>query len=212
MKNDLIHQASEFDCGPTSVTNAIRFLFHREEVAPALIKHIWAMGNDTFSDAGELGKHGTSKASMRYMADWFNCYAKGHKFPLAAKFLEERDAVLEPGGPAWQCLERGGCAVARCSSGGIGHYVLHTALLPENEVGLFDPYDEEPVFTEPGRRVVHGQPKVMNRAVRADLINRTDKSDYAMGAYDTREILLLWRTDDKEDETKTEGKAGEAHE
>ena len=45
-----------------------------------------------------------------------------------------------------------------------------------------------------------------------DLINRTDKSDYAMGEYDKREILLLWRTDDKEDETKTEGKAGEAHE
>ena len=37
MKNDLIHQASEYDCGPTSVTNAIRYLYERVEIDPALI-------------------------------------------------------------------------------------------------------------------------------------------------------------------------------
>ena len=198
MKNDLIHQASEFDCGPTSVTNAIRYLYEREEIDPALIKHIWMMGNDTYSASGALGKHGTSKASMRYMADWFNCYAKGHDFPIASRFLEDKDAVIAEGTPAWNCLRDGGCAVVRCASGGVGHYVLHTRLLPDGEIGLFDPYDEEPDFREPGRRVVPGQPKVMNRAVRVDLINREDKSDYAMGAFDTREILLVWRTDKKE--------------
>ena len=198
MKNDLIHQASEYDCGPTSVTNAIRYLYEREEIDPALIKHIWVMGNDTYSDAGALGKHGTSKASMRYMADWFNCYAKGHQFPIAARFLDEKDAVLCEDGPMWKCLSEGGCAVVRCSSGGIGHYVLHTKLLEDREVGLFDPYDEEPEFKEPGRRVVPGAPKVMNRAVRVDYINLEDKSDYAMGPYEKREVLLLWRTDGKQ--------------
>lgn len=197
MKNDLIHQASEYDCGPTSVTNAIRFLYERSEIDPALIKHIWMMGNDTYGASGALGKHGTSKASMRYMAEWFNGYAKGYHFPIAARFLEGRDAVLEEGGPAWDCLKNGGCAVVRCSAGGIGHYVLHTALLPDGEVGLFDPYDEEPDFTEPGRRIVRGLPKAMNRAVRVDLVNLEDKSDYAMGAYDMREMLLIWRTDGK---------------
>ena len=195
MKNDLIHQASEFDCGPTSVTNAIRFLYEREEIDPAIIKHIWVMGNDTFGASGALGKHGTSKASMRYMADWFNGYAAGHGFPIAAKFLDEKDAVIAEGGEVWSCLKNGGCAVVRCSSGGVGHYVLHTAILPDGEIGLFDPYDEEPEFTEPGRRVIHGQPKAMNRAVRIDLLNLEDKSDYAMGAFDKREILLVWRTD-----------------
>lgn len=195
MKNNLIHQATEFDCGPTSVTNAIRFLFEREEIDPAIIKHIWMMGNDTYGASGALGKHGTSKASMRYMADWFNGYAQGHDFPVAAKFLEGKDAVIAEGGPVWNCLRDGGCAVVRCSSGGVGHYVLHTALLPDGEIGLFDPYDEEPEFAEPGRRVVPGQPKVMNRAVRLDLINLEDRSDYAMGAFDMREILMVWRTD-----------------
>jgi len=30
MKNQLIHQTSCYDCGPTSITNAMRFLFERE--------------------------------------------------------------------------------------------------------------------------------------------------------------------------------------
>ena len=193
MKNDLICQSSEYDCGPTSLTNALRFLFEREEILPGLLKHIWLMGNDTYCEKGRLGCHGTSKAAMRYMAEWFNGYAKGFRFPIAAEFLENERAEVAPGGRAWDCLQKGGCAVMRCSAGGIGHYVLLTAVLPDNEIGLFDPYQEDPVFTEPGRRVVHGQPKRCNRAVRYDLLNLRDKSDYAMGEYKDRELLLIWR-------------------
>ena len=193
MKNDLIYQSSEYDCGPTCLTNAIRYLFEREEILPGLLKHIWLMANDTYGDKGCIGCHGTSKAAMRYMADWFNCYAKGWHFPIVAEFLENENAIAEPGGRLWQCLERGGCAVMRCTAGGIPHYVLLTALLPEGEIGLFDPYEEEPDFTEPGRRVIHGQPKRYNRAVRYDLLNLREVSDYAMGEYKDRELLLIWR-------------------
>ena len=195
MKNDLIYQSSEYDCGPTSLTNAIRYLFEREEILPGLLKHIWLMGNDTYCEKGCVGCHGTSKAAMRYMADWFNCYAKGWHFPIAAEFLENEQAEITPGGRAWDCLQKGGCAVMRCTAGGIGHYVLLTAILPDNEIGLFDPYEEEPDFKEPGRRAVSGKPKEYNRAVRFDLLNLQNKSDYAMGAYKDRELLLIWRTE-----------------
>ena len=195
MKNLLNYQSSEYDCGPTSMTNAIRYLFDREEIAPGILKHIWVMGNDTFCDEGQIGKHGTSKSSMRYMADWLRGFGKGCKFPIDAEFLENGDTVIAPGSKTWRCLEKGGCVVMRCSSGGIGHYVLLTCLLPEGEIGLFDPYAETPEFKEPGRRVVTGQPAVMNRAVRYDLLNLTDLSDYAMGELSKRENLLIWRTD-----------------
>ena len=198
MKNDLIYQSSEYDCGPTSLTNAVRYLFEREEILPGLLKHIWLMGNDTYCEKGCVGCHGTSKAAMRYMADWFNCYAKGWRFPIAAEFLENENAIAEPEGRLWQCLERGGCAVMRCTAGGIGHYVLLTAILPEGEIGLFDPYEEEPDFTEPGRRVIHDKPKQYNRAVRYELLNLKDKADYAMGEYKDRELLLLWRREGEE--------------
>ncbi len=32
MKNLLIYQSTEYDCGPTTLTNAIRYLFDREEI------------------------------------------------------------------------------------------------------------------------------------------------------------------------------------
>ena len=76
MKNDLISQSSEYDCGPTCLLNAVRFLFEREEIQPGVLKHIWVMGNDTYCEKGRLGFHGTSRAAMRYMADWLREYGK----------------------------------------------------------------------------------------------------------------------------------------
>ena len=193
MKNLLNYQSSEYDCGPTSMTNAIRYLFDREEIAPGVLKHIWVMGNDTFCDEGQIGKHGTSKASMRYMAAWLNAFGKGCKFPIHAEFLELEDAVVLPGTRTWQCLEEGGCAVMRCFSGGYGHYVLLTRILSDHEIGFFDPYEEEPEFEGEGRRVIEGQPRVMNRAAYTEIINGADESDYAMGKPEIRELLLLWK-------------------
>jgi hypothetical protein len=139
MKNDLICQSSEYDCGPTCLTNALRYLYERKEILPGLLKQIWLVGNDTYCEKGCVGCRGTSKAAMRYMADWFNCYAKGWRFPIGAEFLENEQADITPDGRAWQCLQKGGCAVMRCLSGGIGHYVLLTAILPEGKSACSTP-------------------------------------------------------------------------
>ena len=37
MKNPLHYQFSEYDCGPTSMQNAISFLFEREEIPPEVL-------------------------------------------------------------------------------------------------------------------------------------------------------------------------------
>lgn len=195
MKNSLIYQSSDYDCGPTSITNAMRYLFERSEIPPTVLKQIWSMGVDTFSADGEAGKEGTSKASMRYMAAWFECFAEKCRFPIKATFLDMEFATVEPGSFVWKCLERGGCAVLRCTLNGDGHYVLLTRLLPGDRIGLFDPYDGCPDLGDPDRAHVTDQPKVMNRAVKAELFNRTDPSDYAMGPLEKRELLLFWRSD-----------------
>lgn len=195
MKNRLICQTTNYDCGPTSVTNAMRFLFEREEIPPVVLKHIWTMGIDTFSQGGEPGKAGTSKASMRYMAAWFECYAEKCRFPVKSTFLDSDFAAVKPGSLIWRCLERGGCAVVRCWLEGGGHYVLLTQLLPGETVGLFDPYDEVPDRGTPGVRHCDDDPKRKNRAVHCDILNRADESDYAMGASERREVLLFWRSD-----------------
>lgn len=40
MKNPLHYQFSEYDCGPTSMQNAISFLFEREEIPPEVLRNI----------------------------------------------------------------------------------------------------------------------------------------------------------------------------
>ena len=201
MRNDLIHQSTEYDCGPTCLVNALRRLFDRAEIPPGIIHRIWLMGNDACCAEGREGCRGTSRAAMRYMADWLREYGKTGGFPVDAAYLSGEDAVVAPGSRAWAWLQEGGCAVMRCFAGKIPHYVLLTALLPEGEVGLFDPYAETPVFREPGRRIVAGEPKKMNRAVRFSLLNREDTADYAMGETAARELVLIRRTDGKHSQT-----------
>ena len=194
MKNMLISQSTEYDCGPSTITNAVRFLFQREEIPPALIKGIWLYCNDTYDTEGHIGKHGTSKASVRFMADWLTECGKGYQMPIQAEACEGEDAAIRPGSRTYRCLEEGGVALMRCWSAGYGHYVLLTTLLGDR-IGLFDPYDEpdDDVADLPGIINVHDQPCRMNRIVTLDILNLTDKTDYAMGELDLRENLLIWR-------------------
>ncbi|MDO4484522.1 MAG: peptidase C39 [Clostridia bacterium] len=194
MRNNLIYQSSEFDCGPTTLTNALRFLFDRDEVPPHFLKSIWMLCNDVFNEEGELGKWGTSRGVMRYFGDWTNNYAKGCKFPIKAKYVKKEKAVMTPDGQAWQCLCEGGCVVMRCWSDGYGHYVLLTGIDDGGNVLIWDPYDEDDELGNPLVRQDNDHPKQYNRVVHPSIIERTDVYDYAMGEYSKREMLLMWRT------------------
>ncbi|MSR90321.1 hypothetical protein [Inconstantimicrobium porci] len=52
MKNKLIYQRSEFDCGTTSMINAISYLFDREEIKPEIIKAIYNYTLDEYDQNG----------------------------------------------------------------------------------------------------------------------------------------------------------------
>ena len=194
MKNRLIGQTTEFDCGPTTVVNAIRFLFEREEVPPALIKGIWTLLNDTFSHQGRHGEHGTSRAAMRFLGEWINGYSRGCCFPLRTELLEDSGALLLPGSALEDCLKSGGCAAIRCWSNEYEHYVLLTGL-EQDGAAAFDPYDEDPDYEEdlPGIRVIRDQPKKMNRIISREILNTRKIRDYALGAQP--EVLTFRRTD-----------------
>ena len=56
MKNLLIYQSTEYDCGPTTLTNAIRYLFDREEIYPISSNGIMLYCLDSYNEAGEVGK------------------------------------------------------------------------------------------------------------------------------------------------------------
>lgn len=40
MNNPLRYQMTEYDCGPTSMLNAVSYLFPRDEIPPEIIRSI----------------------------------------------------------------------------------------------------------------------------------------------------------------------------
>ena len=69
MKSPLRYQATEYDCGPTSMTNAIIYMFERNEIPPDLIRHIGQGTLDSFDENGYAGRYGTgTRACCRLRA------------------------------------------------------------------------------------------------------------------------------------------------
>ena len=55
MHNPLRYQISSYDCGPTSLLNAISYLFPREEIPAEIIRNIMFYSLDCYGP-GELDK------------------------------------------------------------------------------------------------------------------------------------------------------------
>ena len=51
MKNPLRYQMTEYDCGPSSMLNAVSVLFEREEIPPEILRSIMLYCLDCFGPA-----------------------------------------------------------------------------------------------------------------------------------------------------------------
>ncbi len=87
MKNVLNYESSEYDCGPTTLTNALRYLFERCDIPPELLKAIALYTLDAYNEEGETGRSGTSAMAMQFLASWFEQFGRCKKFPISASFL-----------------------------------------------------------------------------------------------------------------------------
>ena len=61
MKTPLLYQLSEFDCGPITLYNALKYLFNRSEISYEVIKEIMNITLDK-------KEKGTSKKAMKKVA------------------------------------------------------------------------------------------------------------------------------------------------
>lgn len=99
MKNPLRYQMSEYDCGPTTMLNAISFLFPREIISPEVIRNIMLYSLDSYGSEGVMGKRGTSSAAMMFLCNWLNGYGKTviYMYPAgifpAKMFIWEKAAI-----------------------------------------------------------------------------------------------------------------------
>lgn len=191
MKNILNYQTSEYDCGPTTLTNAIRYLFDRESISPELLKAISIYTLDAFDDHGETGKSGTSLMAMKFISNWFNQYGKTKKFPIYSEFLEGNQVYIGQNSPIVGCLQQQGVVVAKVWLGDEGHYVLLTEI-QEDKIGLFDPYYMEALSMELDIEFIHNRPEKINRKINSQIMNSKEQQYYAFGNIEFREAMLIY--------------------
>lgn len=190
MDNPLRYQLTEYDCGPTSLLNAVSYLFHREDLAPEIPRSIMLYCLDGFGADGVCGKCGTSCMAMMYLSNWFNGYGRAGHLPISSRYLAGEAVNLSQNSLVRDALRRSGAAVVRVELDG-GHYVLLTGIR-EGQVLLFDPYYTAGPFADPAIRIIHDHPAEYNRVVPAAYLERTTREDYAFGPQDAREAVLLF--------------------
>lgn len=190
MKIPLRYQMSEFDCGPTSLLNAISYLFEEEEICPDIIRSIMLYCLDGFGPDGLSGKTGTSATAMMFLSNWLTNYGKTGRLPVSSQYFSGKDVHFNEGSAILEGLRAGGVAVQRLYLE-VGHYVLLTGL-DGDKVLAFDPYYEESPFDDPEVQIVTDHPTAYNRIIPMRVLESEGQADYNLGAVELREAVLLF--------------------
>ena len=190
MKNPLRYQISEYDCGPTSMLNAMSYLFQREEIPPEIIRNIMLYCLDCYGADGASGKSGTSRMAMMFLSNWLNGFGKAGYLPISSTHLSGDAVHFRQESRLRDTLLRGGAAVVLVDLDG-WHYVLLTGIQGE-QVFLFDPYYLNTPFENEEIQMVTDHPMAYNRIVPTWYFERETQAAYALGPVETREAVLLF--------------------
>ena len=201
MHSPLRYQLTNYDCGPTTMLNAVSFLFDREDIPPEIVRNVMLYSLDCYSAEGAPGRAGTSRMAMQFLASWLDGFGRATKLPLSTRYLSGRTVTLSQESAITDALIRGGVAVVRLYYD-VEHYVLLSGLTSVRDKALmFDPWyvsadDQE--FSGTGIEIDTCHPFRYNRIVPLRCFACTHctecpaKSPYALGPTENREAVLLF--------------------
>jgi hypothetical protein len=188
------YQLSEFDCVPTTITNAISYLYDRHEIPPEVLQRIHLYTLDGVGRRGTSGR-GSSDESVRLLSEWLRQF-RTKTFRLGTEFLLGREVHLGPGNRIVECLNDGGVALCNITyDRGDWHYLL--ALRADDErLYFFDPYWRGEIRV-PGGRITSIRPPARdgaNLAIDRDWLDvASNRRRFCFGSWRNRDCLLLWR-------------------
>lgn len=209
MKNPLHYQISEYDCGPTSMLNALSFLFEREDIPPEVIRNIMLYTLDCYSNEGHPGMSGTSPMAMMFLSNWLNRFRQIKQLNVISEYITGEQVFIGETGHINDALKRGGAVVVRLFYD-VPHYALLTGV-DEKNIYMFDPYYEDE-FTEEhwsqfipegDIKLVLDKPLNYNRIVPFGYFNREDNVLYALGRFEDREAVILYNEKTEKTPEKT---------
>lgn len=192
MKIPLQYQRTEYDCGPTSLLNAISYLVNRKDFPPDILRHCMMYTLDSYNEKGEAYKNGTSKMAMIFLAAWLNEYAKVTNFPIYTETLSGKEVCIKEGSKITEALRHGGAVVVRVFLD-CGHYVTLTGIT-DKAIELFDPYYQETLPPDEKVIVIPDKPFSANRQVAYEIFNKEENLPYALGPIEGREAVILFNT------------------
>jgi predicted double-glycine peptidase len=190
MKNPLNYQTTEYDCGPTTLMNAISYLFDREKISPELPKGIMQYCLDSYNRKGEAHKNGTTDMAMWFVANWLNHFGKVKKFPIYCETLSKENVFIGQNSKIEECLQQKGVVVAKVMLGN-WHYVLLTGI-DGDYIQAFDPYYRRRCFFDQKIEIVSDHPREYNRHIYYEIFNQQGNHNYAFGNIDKRECILIY--------------------
>lgn len=186
------YQISEYDCGPTSLLNALNKLFDRRLIQPCMLKAVYTYTLDCCDAHRHPGQKGTSAAALRFIGEWLNDYGVRCGFPIRCESLPPEEIFLGEGSRLNAALAEGAVAVTRCILC-VGHYVLLTGAEADTAL-LWDPYHLEKDISKKGIELTDAHPYDYNRRVAFAQMNGSGKGYYHLGPVEKRECLLIWNT------------------
>lgn len=201
MKIPLQYQRTEYDCGPTSLLNAISFLVNREEFPPDILRHCMMYTLDSYNEKGEPYKNGTSRMAMIFLASWLNEYAKVTNFPIYTETLGGNDVCIKEGSKITEALRQGGAVIVRVFLD-CGHYVTLTGIT-DNGIEVFDPYYMEKIPPDENIKLISDKPFSANRLIAYEVFNREEDLPYALGPVEKREAVILFNTNTRKTPERT---------
>ncbi|BEU87491.1 C39 family peptidase [Selenomonas sp. TAMA-11512] len=203
MKTPMHYQISEYDCGPTTLLNAMNYLFDREQIPPDIIRNIMLYTLDAYGRGGRQGRSGTSCAAMMFLSQWMDDYGRAGDFPIESQYLRGESVRLSENGRIFDAVRRKGLAVLRLFYD-VEHYVLINRI-EDGKAYMFDPYfvESDKDMEELGVTITLEHPDAYNRIVPTALFEGANESLYALGDPDRREAVLLFNAQTKLTAAKT---------
>ena len=177
MKTPLLYQLSEFDCGPITLYNALKYLFNRSEISYEVIKEIMNITLDK-------KEKGTSKKAMKKAAFSLKKY-----LPLNI-FIYEGNAVTpeiikKNNTPKTVFILR----TKLCCE----HYVLITDF--KKNYYLWDPYYlNHKIYQNKKVKICLNKP-FYNRVISKDYFESFSFTDFTLGPLSKRQLIIFKRQD-----------------
>ena len=190
-KTPLEYQLTEYDCGTTTLLNALRYLFKRSEINPEVYKFIMQYTLDNTNKDGEIGKGGTSVYAMKFLSDWLNENAFKKGMNIKCTYINKEDISIYS--KELEKIDSGAVAILRVYQE-VEHYCLLTKMDSEFAY-LFDPYYLNINYYDKDDEVeiIKDRPFEFNRKVKKERIENNGIKDFSLVKGENSEIIVIER-------------------